>query len=56
MSGTPSIKLITAGGISCLDDLKTLKKLESYGLIGVIIGKALYEQRFSLQEAIEIGK
>ncbi len=47
-----SIPLIVAGGVSCLEDIKKLKKLNSPNLEGVIIGRALYEGRFSLREAI----
>jgi len=43
-------KIIAAGGIGRLDDLTILKKI---GVAGVVIGKALYEGRFTLKEAIE---
>lgn len=46
----PELSLQASGGISSLDDLVTLKKLNLYG---VIIGKALYEKRFTLQEALQ---
>ncbi len=42
-----SIKLIASGGISALHELP---KLEALGCEGVIIGKALYENKISLQE------
>ena len=47
--------LIASGGISKLDDLKELKSLEKEGLEAVIIGKALYEGRFTLKEALEFS-
>ncbi len=50
------IVVIAAGGISNIEDVRILKKLESEGLSGIIIGKALYEGRIDLKEAIEIGK
>jgi len=43
-------KVNAAGGIGRLDDLTILKKI---GIEGVVIGKALYEGRFTLKEAIE---
>ena len=46
-SGAQSIKLIASGGVAGIDDLDELK---SIGCEGVIIGKALYENRISLQE------
>jgi phosphoribosylformimino-5-aminoimidazole carboxamide ribotide isomerase len=39
-----------SGGISSLDDLRALAGLRQVNLSGVIVGKALYEQRFSVQE------
>ncbi|MFH0935257.1 MAG: HisA/HisF-related TIM barrel protein, partial [Candidatus Omnitrophota bacterium] len=47
------MKIIASGGISCLADIRKLKPLEKKGLIGVIIGQALYEGRFSLKEALK---
>lgn len=43
--------VIASGGISSLDDIYRLKLLEEKGLTGVIIGKALYEGRFTLPQA-----
>ena len=37
-----------------LDDLKKLKSLEKKNLIGVISGKAIYENKFSVNKAVEI--
>jgi phosphoribosylformimino-5-aminoimidazole carboxamide ribotide isomerase len=48
------LKLIGSGGISCLADLVKLKKLEKSGLEGVIIGKALYEGKFTLSQALKV--
>ena len=46
--------LITAsGGISVLDDLARLFALEPLGVDEVIVGKALYERRFTLGQALE---
>ena len=47
----PNINLIASGGIGKLADLVQLKKI---GIHGVVIGKALYENQFSLEEALEI--
>ena len=40
-----------SGGISELDDLRALAALRQVNLAGVIIGKALYEQKFTVAEA-----
>lgn len=42
-----SIKLIASGGVSSIDDIN---RLEELGCEGVIIGKALYENKISLRD------
>jgi len=49
------LKVIASGGISSLKDVQRLKLLEKKGLVGVIIGKALYEGRFTLAEALKLS-
>lgn len=51
-----TIPLIASGGVSSLEDIKSLKSLESEGLQGVIVGKALYAGRVNLKEAIAISE
>ncbi len=48
-----TVNVIASGGISCLDDIKKLASIK--GLMGVIVGKALYEKRFDLKEAIKLA-
>lgn len=45
------VPLIASGGIGSLSDLADLRALDSATIEGVIVGKALYEGRFSLPEA-----
>lgn len=45
----PSLQVQASGGVSSLDDLRTLK---GTGVTGAIVGRALYEKRFTLQEAL----
>ena len=45
----PTLDLITSGGVGTLDHVKQLKAIDPYG---VIIGKALYEGVFTLDDAI----
>jgi len=42
-------KILAAGGIGCIDDLLNLEKID---VDGAVIGKALYEGRFTLKDAI----
>jgi len=41
---------IVSGGIGTLDDLRGLAGLRQVNLAGVIVGKALYEGRFTIPE------
>lgn len=43
----PSLELIASGGISCMADIERLNEL---GIDGVIVGKAIYEKKISLEE------
>jgi phosphoribosylformimino-5-aminoimidazole carboxamide ribotide isomerase len=49
----PHLKIIASGGVADLSDLQKLKQLNIYG---VIVGKALYEQKFNLSEALQLVK
>ena len=51
--GVGQLQVIASGGVSSLEDLTRLKALEPKGLIGVIVGKALYEGAIDLKVAIE---
>lgn len=48
------ISVIASGGISSLEDIRKLKDIGSKNLEGVIIGRALYEGKINLEEAIKI--
>ncbi|MDI6690104.1 MAG: 1-(5-phosphoribosyl)-5-[(5-phosphoribosylamino)methylideneamino]imidazole-4-carboxamide isomerase [Actinomycetota bacterium] len=52
MVQTIDISLIVSGGVSSLEDIINLKRLEPLGVEGVIVGTALYEGTFSLKEAM----
>src|SRR5712692_5637385 len=46
------LKVTASGGVSSLADLERLKHLAPFGVDSVIVGKALYEGRFTLTEAL----
>ncbi|MCP9954998.1 bifunctional 1-(5-phosphoribosyl)-5-((5-phosphoribosylamino)methylideneamino)imidazole-4-carboxamide isomerase/phosphoribosylanthranilate isomerase PriA [Actinomadura madurae] len=48
--------VIASGGVSSLDDLRALAGLVADGVEGAIVGKALYAQAFTLEEALEAVK
>lgn len=43
-----SANVIASGGVSSIDDIKQIKSLNPYG---VILGKALYENKISIEDA-----
>jgi phosphoribosylformimino-5-aminoimidazole carboxamide ribotide isomerase len=45
----PALQIQASGGVASLDDLRALR---GTGVAGAIIGRALYERRFTLQEAL----
>lgn len=49
------ISVIASGGISSLEDIKKLVGIKGRALEGAIIGRALYEGKIDLEEAIEIA-
>jgi phosphoribosylformimino-5-aminoimidazole carboxamide ribotide isomerase len=48
-----TIPVIASGGVSCIDDIKNLMKIQN--LWGVITGKAIYSGAMDLKEAIQIA-
>ena len=45
--------VVASGGVSSLDDLRAIADLVPLGVEGSIVGKALYAQAFTLEEALE---
>ena len=48
-----SMDIVASGGVSTLDDIKALRKMNLYG---AIVGKAIYTGDIDLSEAIEVAK
>ena len=53
MANAVSIPIIASGGVSSLNDLKALKECGAK-LNGAISGRALYDQKFNVQQALEV--
>ena len=47
------VEVVASGGVASLADVRACREA---GLAGVIVGKAIYEGRLSLQEAVRIAK
>ena len=52
------VPLIASGGVGTLDDLRRLAWLQAGGrhLAGVIVGRAIYEGRFTVHEAVAASR
>ena len=53
LSDELGIQIIASGGVSSIEDVKRLRKINLYG---AIIGKAYYTKAISLREAIEVAR
>ena len=50
-----NVKLVASGGVSSLSDINDLMKMDKDNkLFGIITGKAVYENRFTVKEAKEV--
>ena len=50
-----SAKVVASGGVSTLDDLRTLRELTGIGVEGAIVGKALYSGQFTIEQALAVA-
>jgi phosphoribosylformimino-5-aminoimidazole carboxamide ribotide isomerase len=50
------LPMIASGGVATLSDIAKLKTLFAEGVVGVITGRALYEGRFTVAEAIAAAR
>ncbi|MGH1399521.1 MAG: HisA/HisF-related TIM barrel protein, partial [Alphaproteobacteria bacterium] len=56
LADATNIPVIASGGIGSLSDIKAVKAAsESHGLNGVIVGKALYDERVDPHEALVVA-
>jgi phosphoribosylformimino-5-aminoimidazole carboxamide ribotide isomerase len=51
-----ALRVTAAGGVATLEDITRLRALEDAGVDEVIVGKALYEQRFTLAQAMAAAR
>ncbi len=50
------LPVISSGGVASLQDIRNLVDLENCKLLGVIVGKAIYEGKVSVAEALRVVK
>ncbi len=49
-----TIPVIASGGVSSLEDIRRLLQIESFGVTGIITGKAIYSGAIDLREAVSL--
>jgi phosphoribosylformimino-5-aminoimidazole carboxamide ribotide isomerase len=49
------VHVIASGGVASLDDIRRAKAMESHGVVGVIVGRALYQGAVDLRPALAMG-
>jgi phosphoribosylformimino-5-aminoimidazole carboxamide ribotide isomerase len=49
-------RVILSGGVSSMTDIQRACEIRNHRFEGMIVGKALYEKRFSLREAVQLAK
>ena len=49
-----NIPIIASGGVSCIEDINQISAHINSGISGIIIGRALYEKKISIEEAKKI--
>ncbi len=47
------LNVIASGGVRDENDIRNLKSIEKYGLIGVILGKSIYEKSIDIKKVLE---
>ena len=50
------LKIIASGGVATVENIQALKALESAGVCGAVIGKALYDGKITLEDALAAAK
>jgi phosphoribosylformimino-5-aminoimidazole carboxamide ribotide isomerase len=49
------ISVIASGGVASLEDIRALQRRFEAGVVGVVVGRALYEGNFSLRDALAVA-
>jgi phosphoribosylformimino-5-aminoimidazole carboxamide ribotide isomerase len=52
LASSGRMPVIASGGVGTLEDIRALRRRFADGIAGVIVGRALYERRFTLREAL----
>lgn len=50
-----NIPVIASGGVAGIEDINAIKKIETSGVCGVVVGRALYDGRIDIDDALRIA-
>ena len=53
-SESTRLSVIASGGVSRLEDISNLLALKTFGVSGIIVGKALYDKKFDFKDALKL--
>jgi phosphoribosylformimino-5-aminoimidazole carboxamide ribotide isomerase len=56
LAESASVPVIASGGVATVDDVRRLLAVESKGIVGVVVGRALYTGAVDLAEAIAVAR
>ena len=56
IANTAGLPTIASGGVASLEDVRSLSVKFSFGVVGVVVGRALYEGNFSLADAVTVSR
>ena len=56
LAKTSGAQIVASGGVKSLEDICALKAVESAGVVGVIVGKAIYTGALDLNAAIKLAE
>ena len=51
-----NLSVIASGGVASLDDVRRAKAIESHGVAGLVVGRALYQGTVDLRQALAISE
>ena len=56
LAKTSGAQIVASGGVRSIEDIRALKAVESDGVVGVIVGKAIYTGSLDLTAAVELAE
>ena len=48
------IPVIASGGVSNFDDILKIKALEEFGVVGAIVGRAIYDKKIPVEKLVNL--